>query len=297
MPKRFVLDASLFKKYSTTEPTLIDDELTNFLNVLNAVIAGIAVICVNAAINEEYCYYVDKIPEPILNYISEIVANDYCFDKKGVGKLISNELEKIDETTLRDKRDYLNIAAGLENRIIVSTEVDKVHIYNIPSNAKILFIHGVKCKCTWEYYNENIRHSLEALSSKVNDRIDKQNVGEPYMRDKIEIHGGRIGAVGSNHHVHDISFNEVWNEKIKGINLDELAKELEILRLELKKEAKEPEHDISIGNIAAAENFARNGDGPKTVEYLQKAGKWTLKAAEKIGAPLATEALKKLLGL
>ncbi len=44
--------------------------------------------------------------------------------------------------------------------------------------------------------------------------------------------------------------------------------------------------------IASAESCAKKGDGPGALEYLSKAGKWALGIAEKIGVPVATEALK-----
>jgi len=81
------------------------------------------------------------------------------------------------------------------------------------------------------------------------------------------------------------------------IDLSVLAKELAKLRTELKKEASEPDHDISIGTIASAESSAREGNGPKTFEYLSKTGKWAIDVATKIGVPVATEALKKAIGL
>lgn len=116
------------------------------------------------------------------------------------------------------------------------------------------------------------------------------------MRDNYVISGGQMGSIGPNAHVHDFSFNQIWNETKDYVDLNKLAEELEILRLKLKDEAKTLENDISIGNIAGAETSARNGDGPKTYEYLQKTGKWALDIACKISVPVATEVLKKLLG-
>ena len=107
---------------------------------------------------------------------------------------------------------------------------------------------------------------------------------------------GQAGAVGQGAHAHDMTF-QTWNENKNDIDLSVLAKELAKLRTELKKEASEPDHDISIGAIASAENSAREGNGPKTFEYLSKTGKWALDVATKIGVPVATEVLKKVIGL
>ncbi|KAB2946425.1 COR domain-containing protein [Candidatus Methanoperedens sp. BLZ2] len=118
---------------------------------------------------------------------------------------------------------------------------------------------------------------------------------EVIMRDQYK--AGQVGAQGPGAHAHDITFNQIWNENKDDIDLLALAMELNDLRLRLKKEATKPEHDIFIGAITSAEGFAREKNGPKTLEYLSKAGKWTLDIATKIGVPVATEALKKALGL
>ncbi len=94
-----------------------------------------------------------------------------------------------------------------------------------------------------------------------------------------------------------MTFNQLWNESGDKIDLYLLTKELAELRLKLKEKALEPEHDISIGAIASAESYAKEGNGPKTIEHLSKAGKWALDTATKIGVPIATEALKTALGL
>ncbi|MBE9511671.1 MAG: hypothetical protein IMY71_12405 [Bacteroidetes bacterium] len=116
------------------------------------------------------------------------------------------------------------------------------------------------------------------------------------MRDKYI--AGQVGAQGPGAHAHDMTFNQIWSQTSDKIDLSELANELSKLRLKLKGEATKPEHDISIGAIASAENSAKEGNGPKALEYLSKAGKWALDIATKIGVPVATEALKAaVLGL
>jgi len=119
---------------------------------------------------------------------------------------------------------------------------------------------------------------------------------EVNMRDKYDVRG-QVGAIGPGAIAHDINFNQIWNEAKDGINLPELANELSELRLKLKEKATEPEHEVSIGQIAAAESSARKGDGPKALEYLKQAGNWALNVAKTIGVPIATKALMKVLGL
>lgn len=113
---------------------------------------------------------------------------------------------------------------------------------------------------------------------------------ELILRDKYIAE--QVASQGPYAHAHDITFNQIWSETKDRIELLELAKELAELRLKLKGEATKPEHDVSIGAIASAENSAKEGNGPKVLESLSKAGKWALDIATKIGVPVATEALK-----
>jgi hypothetical protein len=111
--------------------------------------------------------------------------------------------------------------------------------------------------------------------------------------DNYNISGGQIGAVGPNAHAHDMTFNQIWNQSGQNIDLPTLATQLETLRGALRKEASEPEHDEALGAVAAAQKAAKEENGPKVLEYLSTAGKWTLDIATKIGVPIAIEALKR----
>ena len=122
------------------------------------------------------------------------------------------------------------------------------------------------------------------------------NKYEIIMRDKFETQG-QIGAVGSNPHVHDTNFNQLWKQTFSETDLKQLADELPKLNEALNQKAKESEHYRAIAEVVDAEEAAKVGDGPKTLEHLKNAGRWTLGVAEKIGIPLATAALKTSLGL
>jgi len=119
--------------------------------------------------------------------------------------------------------------------------------------------------------------------------------GEQTMGDKYI--AGQVGAQGPGAHAHDMTFNQLWNRSGQSIDLQVLATELTTLRRHLRQEAVEPEHDVAIGAVANAEVAAKEGDGPKTLEWLGKAGKWSLDNATKIGVGIATSALKTALGL
>jgi hypothetical protein len=106
---------------------------------------------------------------------------------------------------------------------------------------------------------------------------------------------GQQNIIGSTAYVHDISFNQIWNETKDRIDLNTLTEELKSLRLKLNEKAKTDDNYDSIANIAKAESSAKNGDGLKAFEYLQKAGKWALDVARKSSVPVTAEVLAKLL--
>jgi hypothetical protein len=94
-----------------------------------------------------------------------------------------------------------------------------------------------------------------------------------------------------------MNFNQVWNQLSSEVDTMRLSEELTQLRLAMKKEAETLEHDTAVGEIAAAETAAKENNGPKILEHLKKAGKWAFNVAENIGTTVATEALKKSMGL
>lgn len=77
--------------------------------------------------------------------------------------------------------------------------------------------------------------------------------------------------------------------------LEKLAAELGELKVAMVSEAKEPAHFEAVSKVVAAEEEAKNGNGPKTLKYLSGAGKWALNVASKIAVTVASEALKKSL--
>lgn len=123
-----------------------------------------------------------------------------------------------------------------------------------------------------------------------------QIIQEVTMGDKY-VTKGQIGAVGPNAHVHDINFNQIWQQEGNSINLEKLAGELSQLREHLRGNVAQPEHDVAIGAIANAEVAALEGNGPETMSWLSKSGKWALDAATKIGVGVAMAAIKSSLGV
>jgi hypothetical protein len=149
-----------------------------------------------------------------------------------------------------------------------------------------------------------VEHTLRYLSHEVLPRLlesgrpnysfsitgGKQTMGDTYI-------AGQVGAQGPSAHAHDINFNQLWSQSGQSLDLHALATQLATLRQYLRQEAVEPEHDAAIGAVANAEMAAKEGNGPKTFEFLSKAGQWTLDNAAKIGVSVATAALKTALGL
>jgi hypothetical protein len=84
---------------------------------------------------------------------------------------------------------------------------------------------------------------------------------------------------------------------MQSLDMRALAVQLASLRREMKKTATGPDHDIAIGQIAAAETAAEEGDSGTVLRHLKSAGNWALDVATKIGVSVASEAIKKSMGL
>ncbi len=124
----------------------------------------------------------------------------------------------------------------------------------------------------------------------------RREIVEVVMGDQYNV-SGQAGAVGPGAHAHDMTFQQIWNQVGSQTDLATLAAELAMLRAAMEKEAKQPSEKFAVGAVAAAEESARQKDGPKVIEYLKSAGKWAFSIAEKIGVGLAKDALKASLGL
>jgi hypothetical protein len=117
--------------------------------------------------------------------------------------------------------------------------------------------------------------------------------GTAMSRDTYNI-SGQAGAVGPNSHAHDMAFQQIQNS----LDLPKLAEELGRLRSAMKQESEGTrEQDKAVAAVAEAEEAAIKGDGRASLRHLNTAGKWALGIAEKIGVPVAVDAIKKALGL
>ena len=176
MPHRyFVLDASLFKKYSldrrstSADPITYDDvimklhnegccnntckELWRFMDLLNTVAEREAIICQNWKIIEGYASYLDKMPSEMNYLFSVIISDDDCLHEIDRGNFTSEDFEEIKGTELQSKEIYLDLASKIKNRIIVSTLEDKSSVYSKIPMYKIRK-HRISCRCTWEHLDK-----------------------------------------------------------------------------------------------------------------------------------------------
>jgi hypothetical protein len=80
-------------------------------------------------------------------------------------------------------------------------------------------------------------------------------------------------------------------------DLEILTQELSQLREILHGQAIDPEQDVEVGHIAAAEIAARSGDRRATLWHLKNIGAWALDFATKVGASITAEFMKKAMGM
>jgi hypothetical protein len=139
---------------------------------------------------------------------------------------------------------------------------------------------------------DNWQYLLDRQQQRV---VQQFFVEELHMGDNYS--AGQAGAMGPGAKACDMMFEQNWNQALGPMNLAQLAGELGRLHLELRSEATEPEHELAIGSVAAAEAAAKAGNGAKALEYLKKAGTWALNVATKIGTDMAVAALKASMGM
>ncbi|VVB93269.1 Uncharacterised protein [uncultured archaeon] len=94
------------------------------------------------------------LPEPLLGSLNSILSNDqHAIKKEGVGGLIDVDFNLIEESdALRSKRNYLDLAASLCQRTIISTKEDKENVYH-PTHTTGLSLR-IECKNVCEMENK-----------------------------------------------------------------------------------------------------------------------------------------------
>ncbi len=179
------------------------------------------------------------------------------------------------EITKRGKYEWV-LNAPTEEFLLHSDETEWQEIINISLKKK-----QAKDLSRISYFQREPTNQMN-----INVLIQEVIMGDKYI-------AGQVGAQGPESTAHDMTFNQIWAQTSNDFDLNALANELGILREHLKQEATGPEHDIAIGAVANAEIEAKKGNGPKTLEWLSKAGHWALEKGAAIGVAVASEAIKK----
>jgi hypothetical protein len=112
---------------------------------------------------------------------------------------------------------------------------------------------------------------------------------------KTTIKNSNIGAVGDNANIQNLM--QIKERMGDNLDLAKLANDLQKLRTVMERDATDAPQRLSAAAVAAAEQSARQKDGPKAIEYLKTAGEWALTVGEKIGVDVATATLKSVLNL
>jgi hypothetical protein len=118
------------------------------------------------------------------------------------------------------------------------------------------------------------------------------------VNEGVNISGGTLNAhalaVGQNAKV-DVGVQN--NLSMTQQDFEVLANELSRLRAAAKQAATDLDHDESVGALAGAEAAAKKGDETGVRQQLEKAGKWALDIATKIGTTVAVKAIEQALSL
>jgi len=133
------------------------------------------------------------------------------------------------------------------------------------------------------------------LNDTEREKIYQFFIGSIRMGDRYL--AGQAGAIGPSAQATNNTFQQIWGQSQGAIDLSTLARELDQLRTVMRKEAKAPERDVAIGEVAAAQTAASQGNGPKALQHLSNAGKWAFDVSTKIGIGVAAATIKTALGL
>jgi hypothetical protein len=185
-----------------------------------------------------------------------------------------------------------------------------VNLDSVGSSARIIKkIIDVVSKEVENSSEEDIREEFDNHKY-INERLAKEKAA----REELRIHqqvfntenlhmdtyeAGQVVSQGPNTNIQirDINFNQIWNKISDRTNLSEVASELAVLKVKLKDRSTEPEHHVSMEEVALAEDSAKKGDGAKTLEHLAKVGKWGLDIAKEIGTKIVAEMIIQAMGL
>jgi len=145
-----------------------------------------------------------------------------------------------------------------------------------------------------EYETPGVKPSVNVTISPSIVNVAKADGGIGVSGDRYEV--GQAGAVGAGATAHDMQFTQFWNQVSPETDLSMLAAELLTLRVAMRERATEPAHDLSVAEVVQAQLAASEGDGPRALSHLARAGQWALGVAGAIGTGVAVAAIKSALG-
>lgn len=203
------------------------------------------------------------------------VLGDYSYKDQWSALEIINKIEIVSKRVLGKTRKYLKE---------IGVSVKRFQIVNLrPAHDSEHIIKTGVVFAGQEMNKEEIDKSEKIIFEVDGGDV---NLGDKYTT-------GQAGVVGPSGYAHDMTFNQSWDQLFGDIKQDDLVNELTQLRLALKETATEPEHDVSIAEVAKAEIASVKGDGPIVLQHLKNAGKWVFDVALDIGVEIAAEAIKR----
>lgn len=143
---------------------------------------------------------------------------------------------------------------------------------------------------------DEIKQKHEATKEKLIRKLELENMKAETYRDALLMSLKEPTFLIQQIEMND--YKKIWIEFDEGVgNGNELIAELSELRKVLKENSNSIEQDQAIGKIAEAEQAAKSGDGERVIKNLKSVGKWVLDVSTTLGTNIATELIKRSMGL
>lgn len=244
-----------------------------------------------------------SVPISSLN-LPEDLIDTYCRHRcRDSIEVVQNVVARSTQSTLHFTRDSLPELVGdggYENMFCISAwgEFSVSKYENVLSQVRNNVLDFALALSKEDPKAGDIKQPTSLKPAEVTQIFNTTVYGNPEIsghREKIQMgdnyQAGQAGAMGPQAHAHDITFQQVWNQHASSIDLPTLASELGTLLEALQKQATDPEHQVEIGNVAAAQQAAENNNGPTAFKFLKQAGSWTLGVARDLTIGVAASAI------
>ena len=110
--------------------------------------------------------------------------------------------------------------------------------------------------------------------------------------DSYNVERSQANVIGPNANVSDTRMQQENVENaLPGVDMNELARQLQELTEKLKALASNPDQYAALSEVSYAAQAASKQDKKGTLEHLKKAGAWALQVARDIGVQVAATAL------